>query len=91
MRAAEPEKVIRPRGLFKMSVSVSQSPKLYLERLGLRTCRPANASLFSGGRNAVNRIEMAAPWPIPELITPQGDADRGLTEEWPHGFHEVVE
>lgn len=73
-----------------MSVTVSKSAKLFLERLGLRPTYPDNASAFTTGANPMNRVDsLVSPWPTPESEAPQHDPDRGQTEPWPDGFQET--
>ncbi len=61
---------------------VSQSPRLFLERIGLREYLPPYAPLMPRGRNPANFLEVQLK---PEYVPTEQDSDRGVTVEWPDG------
>lgn len=66
----------------------SRSPKLFLERAGVRPTYTTPSPVYATFTNPAHVLELDTPLPVPEYqgVT-QGDPrpDRGQTGEWPHG------
>lgn len=69
----------------------SKSPKLFLERAGIRPTVPSPHPVYAMGDNPAHRLPLKPPLPIPEYVeNTQGNPppDRGVTKEWPYGTQE---
>jgi hypothetical protein len=71
---------------------LSRSPKLFLERAGIRPTVPEPHPTHDMLGNPAHRLELSSPLPLPEFqADTQGvpPPDRGVTEKWPNGNSET--
>lgn len=74
-----------------MSIVISQSAKLYQERMLGRPTHRLPTSRYSMGQSLLRTLPMKTPYPSVEVLRAQTaqPPDAGLTDAWPRGHEEL--